>query len=170
MIKVDVISGFLGAGKTTLIKKIFETILKEWESGSKTRINRCNAQLYRIFEQIQIKDQSAEQDPPKSIKEGAERLRSDFRNPALTIDGLARMCHVSGTYFRRVYKDFYGISPMQALADLRFAYAKELLATGYFSVKEIALSSGFSDVKYFRRAFKVKYGLTPNEYIKSIWE
>ena len=29
MIKVDVISGFLGAGKTTLIKKIFETILKE---------------------------------------------------------------------------------------------------------------------------------------------
>ena len=27
MIKVDVISGFLGAGKTTLIKKIFETVL-----------------------------------------------------------------------------------------------------------------------------------------------
>ena len=28
MIKVDVISGFLGAGKTTLIKKLFETVLK----------------------------------------------------------------------------------------------------------------------------------------------
>ena len=28
MIKVDVISGFLGAGKTTLIKKLFETLLK----------------------------------------------------------------------------------------------------------------------------------------------
>ena len=28
MIKVDVISGFLGAGKTTLIKKIFETVLE----------------------------------------------------------------------------------------------------------------------------------------------
>ena len=28
MIKVDVISGFLGAGKTTLIKKLFESILK----------------------------------------------------------------------------------------------------------------------------------------------
>ena len=28
MIKIDVISGFLGAGKTTLIKKIFETVLK----------------------------------------------------------------------------------------------------------------------------------------------
>ena len=29
MIKIDIISGFLGAGKTTLIKKIFETVLKE---------------------------------------------------------------------------------------------------------------------------------------------
>ena len=29
MIKVDVISGFLGAGKTTLIKKIFESVLKK---------------------------------------------------------------------------------------------------------------------------------------------
>lgn len=29
MVKIDVISGFLGAGKTTLIKKIFETILKK---------------------------------------------------------------------------------------------------------------------------------------------
>ena len=28
MIKVDIISGFLGAGKTTLIKKLFQTILK----------------------------------------------------------------------------------------------------------------------------------------------
>ena len=28
MIKIDIISGFLGAGKTTLIKKIFETVLK----------------------------------------------------------------------------------------------------------------------------------------------
>ena len=28
MVKVDVISGFLGAGKTTLIKKIFESVLK----------------------------------------------------------------------------------------------------------------------------------------------
>ena len=29
MVKVDVISGFLGAGKTTLIKKIFESVLKK---------------------------------------------------------------------------------------------------------------------------------------------
>ena len=29
MIKVDVISGFLGAGKTTLIKKIFESVLSK---------------------------------------------------------------------------------------------------------------------------------------------
>ena len=28
MVKIDVISGFLGAGKTTLIKKMFETVLK----------------------------------------------------------------------------------------------------------------------------------------------
>ena len=29
MIKIDVISGFLGAGKTTLIKKLFQSRLKD---------------------------------------------------------------------------------------------------------------------------------------------
>ena len=29
MVKVDIISGFLGAGKTTLIKKLFENAFKE---------------------------------------------------------------------------------------------------------------------------------------------
>ena len=29
MIKVDIISGFLGAGKTTLIKKLFESSFKK---------------------------------------------------------------------------------------------------------------------------------------------
>ena len=38
-----------------------------------------------------------------------------------------------------------------------------LLIEGGLSVNDVARVSGFSDVKYFARAFKKKYGCPPSE-------
>jgi AraC-like DNA-binding protein len=48
---------------------------------------------------------------------------------------------------------------------MRFEYAKDLLLSGYYQTKEVAIMSGFSDVKYFRTAFKKRYGVTVGEYL-----
>ena len=44
-------------------------------------------------------------------------------------------------------------------------YAKELLRSGYYKTREIAEMSGFSDVKYFRTAFKKRFGITVGEFL-----
>jgi AraC-like DNA-binding protein len=59
---------------------------------------------------------------------------------------------------------FTQIPGENALLNLRFNYAKSLLRSGYYQIKEIALLSGFNDTKYFRVAFKRQFGITPNEY------
>jgi AraC-like DNA-binding protein len=93
-------------------------------------------------------------------------LHSSFRDPDLSISRLAEVCSVSEVYFRRIYGERFGISPLKALLNLRFDYAKRLLRSGYYTISQTAELSGFTDVKYFRTAFKARYGITPTQYYK----
>ena len=54
------------------------------------------------------------------------------------------------------------------LRALRMQHACAMLETGDFSVQQIAEASGFSDVKYFRTAFRAYYGMTCGEYCRRL--
>jgi two-component system response regulator YesN len=141
-------------------------MLHEWESGSSSRVNRCMAILYTVFEYIK---RTVGPDTPSArtvISLGIEHLYREFRDPSLSVASLAQQCHVSETYFRRIYRQIYGCSPWQTILELRFGYARDLLRSGYYPVKEVAELSGFSDVKYFRTAFCRRYGISPSEYAR----
>ena len=121
---------------------IFETLLYEWERSGGSR-NRCMLVLYRLFDELSRMQIGAHEDIPVSIRAGVEKLHTDFRSEELTIAALAAQCHVSETYFRRVFTRHFGTSPMDMLQELRFDYAKNLLRAGYYETKEVALLSGF---------------------------
>jgi AraC-like DNA-binding protein len=143
---------------------LFEAMHTEWERGNAASRNRCMSILYHIFEELSSRFDQREINIPKSIAPGVEYLQKHFRTNDITISSLAALCHVSETYFRRIYVEIFGISPMQTLLDLRFDYAKNLLRSGYYQTKQIAAMAGFSDVKYFRTAFKKRFGITVKEY------
>ena len=73
----------------------------------------------------------------------------------------AKACFINEVSFRRLYHKHFGLSPLQEILNLRFDYAKGLLQSGYYSDKDVARLSGFSDVKYFRTAFSRRFGLSP---------
>lgn len=146
------------------IEILFETMQHEWASGRSDRINRCMSLLYTIFARLENAGCTESQLPECSITPGIRALRQEFRNPELSVASLAQLCHVSETYFRRIYRQQYGCSPLQTILDLRFVYAQDLLRSGYYPVKEVAALSGFTDVKYFRTAFCKRFGITPSEY------
>ncbi len=104
------------------------------------------------------------------IAESAEYMKQNFFNPELSIDSLSKHANVSSAQYRRKFRDIYGASPKKYLDSLRFNYAKSLLETGYFSQKEIAFRCGFSDVVYFRTAFKKETGKSIKEYLKDLSE
>lgn len=102
-----------------------------------------------------------------NIAESAEYMKQNIFNPDLTIDSLAKRANVSPAQYRRKFRELYGASPKQHLDSLRFNYAKSLLETGYFSQKEIAFRCGFSNVVYFRTAFKKETGKSIKEYLRN---
>ena len=82
----------------------------------------------------------------------------------LTIQQVAEELGVSYSNFRKLFKEFTGISPALYQQDLRLQRAKELLATTTLSIKEIAYRLRFESADYFSSKFKIKTGKKPSEF------
>ena len=145
------------------VKILFEELCRAWEMGGTAYYPRCMAILYRIFEAME-KNRLAGSELPAVIVPGVRALREGFRDPSLSVAAMADACHISEVYFRRLFRAHFGKSPMSMLLELRFDYAKNLLRSGYYQVKQVAQMAGFSDTKYFRTAFTRRFGISPSRF------
>jgi len=91
----------------------------------------------------------------------AKNLRGE-----INIVQLANEIGVGYSWFRKAFKEYTGISPLQFVLQLRLNEAKKLLATSNLMIKEIADELGFESPFYFSRIFKQKCGITAEEYRK----
>lgn len=148
------------------LEPLFRKMHEVWESGEVSSYNRCMALLYRTFEELERSEAEGLAAVPAVIEAGVEEMMQHFRDPSLTVAALAEKSFVSEVYFRRLFHQHFGISPLQKILDLRFHHACRLLRAGYYTVQKAALLSGFSDVKYFRTAFKKRFGISPTTYAR----
>jgi transcriptional regulator GlxA family with amidase domain len=77
------------------------------------------------------------------------------------LDTLARMAHLTPSYFVRAFKWTAGVTPIQYLNKLRLSAAVSFLANTDMGVQRIAEATGFGSIHYFSRLFKMKYGVSP---------
>ena len=148
------------------LEPLFAKCLQLWEEGGAASYHKCMELLHRIFASLQQMDAENGPLPSEIIMPGVKWLQREFKNPNLTAEVLAKHCGISESYFRRLYHACYGQSPWQMILTLRFRHACNLLESGYYSPKQVSELSGFSDVKYFRTAFRKRCGMTPTEYKK----
>lgn len=76
---------------------------------------------------------------------------------------LARLCGLSESAFRREFKERTGTSPVKFRNELRLGRAREIIRSGEYNISEAAAMVGFSDVYYFSKAYKERYGKSPSE-------
>jgi AraC-like DNA-binding protein len=81
----------------------------------------------------------------------------------LTIQQVAEELGVSYSNFRKLFKEYTGLSPATYQQELRLLRAKELLSTTDMTVKEIAYRLNFESPDYFSAKFKAKMGCKPSE-------
>ena len=100
----------------------------------------------------------------RALKPAIRMLENDYANDALSNRMLAEKSHLSEAHFRKLFKEKYGMPPMQYLGNLRMNHAKTLLYKSDSSIGEIAVKCGFSNVYSFCRSFRKHTGKTPTEY------
>ncbi|MFC9897660.1 helix-turn-helix domain-containing protein [Nocardia sp. NPDC127579] len=91
-------------------------------------------------------------------------LRQRCTDPDLSIDEVARACHISRRTLFRLFKGA-GDSYTGTVRKLRVRHAKTLL-TREQSIPPalVAFESGFASERTFYRAFQLETGMTPSEY------
>ncbi len=94
------------------------------------------------------------------------RIESDFADPDLSGESVARDCGISKRYLQTLLAGS-GTSFVQELNATRLDRASDLLgdprAAG-LSIAEIAYRAGFLDPGYFTRLFRKRFGITPREW------
>ena len=89
----------------------------------------------------------------------------------LSISEIASKCGVTECYFRRLFQEYSGMSPMRYRQNHRIERAKQLLQSDEnYTIGEIAQELHYSDIYHFSKAFKKMCGLSPTQYMSSKYQ
>ncbi len=148
-----------------LYKQAYETAVNEPPFAQQMMagiVNHMVGVMYALERSIELNKNYTHRD---MIDRARMRIREALESN-LTIQQIAEEMSVSYSNFRKLFKEYTGLSPAVYQQDLKLQRAKELLSTTNMSVKEIAYRLNFDSPDYFSAKFKIKTGRKPSEMRK----
>lgn len=100
---------------------------------------------------------------PERLASIHPHINANLHRP-MSLDELARHCHLSVSRFSALFVEYFHASPMAYVRQLKMTRAAMLLAQGNQSVSQIATALGYDDPLHFSRRFKQHHGLSPTAY------
>ncbi len=147
------------------ITSLFETAIKSENSNSLSVLYRGKSAILRLvsyyLENTQTKASVVQSS--SSFLKLTEYIENNM-DKKLSIEEMAEIMHLSPNYFIRLFRSQFGTTPMKYLTDQRIKLACRLLIDKNYSIRDIAVKTGFSTVYYFDRIFKSHTGFTPSQY------
>lgn len=112
--------------------------------------------------------QVQEQDRYQALRNDIDTyIDAHLSDAELDVSRLCRQLGIGRTRLFQIFRDAYGTSPQQLIAERRLQRAAEwLLNRPECNISEIAYDLGFQSPKYFSHCFKERYGKTPSAYRK----
>jgi len=92
-------------------------------------------------------------------------LVNDFSVTPPNINYLSRLCAMSPTKLKTDFKKLYGMPIYEYYQKNRMQRAKSLLLEGKYSIKEVGIKVGYSNLSHFAGSFKKQFGALPSELI-----
>ena len=150
------------------VQEHFCTANSAWEAKKQSYIMQCKAELYQIISTLQQEyiSEYFPQNKLEIIQSAIDYIHETYTEKPIRIDWLSAMCGITPEYFRRIFKSFYGVSPLHYINNLKITRAKELLKSHMYSVSDAAFLSGYTEMSHFSREFKKATGYSPSDYIK----
>ncbi|MBE6630628.1 MAG: helix-turn-helix domain-containing protein [Ruminococcaceae bacterium] len=138
---------------------LFLQLLTDWQANHS--VNGAKSTLYAILEKIDRELKISAEDT--AFATCLQYIEAHFCDPSLDIGSVCEKGFISPSSLQRAFLQRFGVSPKQYIIKLRMNKALQLLIENKHSVKEISFLCGFSDEKYFSRAFREKYGYPPSQ-------
>lgn len=87
-------------------------------------------------------------------------------NEKIYMEHVAKLCLLSESQMRRLFREELGMSPIDFKNSKRMEIARELLKYSHMTIGEISNSLGFDNTYSFSTFFKKLAGVSPREYRK----
>jgi len=84
----------------------------------------------------------------------------------ISVSMLSTIACLSERQYARVFKDAYGISPIEYVINCRLSLSCKMMKNTDKSMLDICYACGFGDKVSFSRLFKKRYNSTPSQYRK----
>lgn len=146
----------------SLYRKAYETAVEEAAYSQQLMagiVNHLIGKMYSLERNIELGKNRTQ---VNMIAKARLRIRESLES-SLTIQEVAEELGVSYSNFRKLFKEYTGLSPATYQQELRLLRAKELLTTTDLSIKEIAYRLNFESPDYFSSKFKAKMGYKPSD-------
>lgn len=135
-----------------------------WEFSIKTFMNLLLLIAIRSFPECKTSHRNDK--AIQKLRQAIEYIALNYRSH-ISLKECADLCGFSPTYFSKYFKKYMGITFQNYVKNTRIEHAKWLLAISSHSITEIALESGFSDMRVFYKLFKQETGMSASDYRKT---
>lgn len=115
---------------------------------------------------IPSKNTSLSKGNETNIQITADYMQQHF-NKKIAMEDMAKMAHMSYSYYPKMFKKTMGVSFSNFLISLRISAAEELMLAGKYTMNEIAEKSGFPSQSTFNHTYKKLRGFSPRDFKKS---
>jgi signal transduction histidine kinase/ligand-binding sensor domain-containing protein/DNA-binding response OmpR family regulator len=93
-------------------------------------------------------------------------MEENISNAEFNVDYFIKEIGMSRPVIYRKIKALTNMSVIELINSYRLDKAAAILRHSEFNIAETAVQVGFSDPKYFSKAFRKKFGISPSQYIK----
>ncbi len=140
----------------------FEAVTNELEQCSERDLPKMLARFLGFVTDLLLSPSSEASPQAAAMEQAAQWLESD----RLPVPELAARLGLSPTHFRRQFRQYFHVSPIEYRIRRRLEQVREQLATGELPIKEIARRFGYADIYTFSRQFRKFTGCSPREFRK----
>lgn len=107
-------------------------------------------------------DEIVDQDLPLPLRLALSCIQQN-NDKKICANDICAYCHVSPQHLIRLFKKYFGMTPLQYITQNKISTAIELLRTSELSIKEISYALGYDNPNYFSRLFTKEEGYSPSE-------
>ncbi|MBR5561501.1 MAG: helix-turn-helix transcriptional regulator [Clostridia bacterium] len=150
------------------ISELFHAIRRSYYGSEAYRMEYMRLKVEEILLQTALQAQRSQE-----VGHTRNSMLRELRNEILehpdadwTISLMASKLYVSESYFFQLYRQYFGISPVQDVNLIRAERARSMLVTG-LPLAHVAERCGYSSVYSFIRSFKRATGMTPGQCRRS---
>lgn len=99
------------------------------------------------------------------LSQAINHIEKNYSNQ-FKIDELASKIYLSPHYFRKIFREVTGLTPVEYINKLRISKAIQLLRESDMTISQISETVGISEINYFSRLFRLVVGCSPSEFRK----